>query len=124
MRSKSIIENCRKRIASHINALPSEIIFTSGGTEADNLVLRSAVKDLKVTHLITSKIEHHAVLHTVEQLVIDYRVKVSYVNVLETGCIDYSHLETLLKSTKKTLVSLMHINNEIGTILDIQKVAT
>lgn len=121
--SKSIIENCRKRIASHINALPSEIIFTSGGTEADNLVLRSAVKDLKVTHLITSKIEHHAVLHTVEQLVIDYGVKVSYVNVLETGCIDYSHLETLLKSTKKTLVSLMHINNEIGTILDIQKVA-
>ena len=121
--SKSIIESCRKRIASHINALPSEIIFTSGGTEADNLVLRSAVKDLKVTHLITSKIEHHAVLHTVEQLVIDYGVKVSYVNVLETGCIDYSHLETLLKSTKKTLVSLMHINNEIGTILDIQKVA-
>jgi len=121
--SKSIIESCRKRIASHINALPSEIIFTSGGTEADNLVLRSTVKDLKVTHIITSKIEHHAVLHTVEQLVIDYGVEVSYVNVLETGCIDYLHLETLLKSTKKTLVSLMHINNEIGTILDIQKVA-
>ena len=121
--SKSIIESCRKRIASHINALPSEIIFTSGGTEADNLVLRSTVKDLKVTHIITSKIEHHAVLHTVEQLVIDYEVKVSYVNVLKSGCIDYSHLETLLKSTKKTLVSLMHINNEIGTILDIQKVA-
>ena len=121
--SKSIIESCRKRIASHINALPSEIIFTSGGTEADNLVLRSSVKDLKVTHIITSKIEHHAVLHTVEQLVLDYEVEVSYVNLLENGCIDYLHLETLLKSTKKTLVSLMHINNEIGTILDIQKVA-
>ena len=121
--SKSIIESCRKRIASHINALPSEIIFTSGGTEADNLVLRSCVKDLQVTHIITSKIEHHAVLHTVEQLVIDYGVVVSYVNVLENGCIDYSHLEILLKSNQKTLVSLMHINNEIGSILDIQKVA-
>ena len=62
--SKSIIESCRKRIASHFNALSSEIVFTAGGTEADNLVLHSAVRDLKVTHIITSKIEHHAVLHT------------------------------------------------------------
>jgi len=121
--SKSIIESCRKRIAAHINALPSEIIFTSGGTEADNLALRSSVKDLKVTHIITSKIEHHAVLYTVEQLVLDFGIDVSYVDILEDGCIDYTHLEFLLKSTKKTLVSLMHINNEIGTILDIQKVA-
>ena len=121
--SKSIIENCRKRIASHFNVLASEIVFTSGGTEADNLVLQSAVKDLKVTHIVTSKIEHHAVLHTVEQLVLDYKIKVSYVTVLADGTIDYSHLETLLDPTEKTLVSLMHINNEIGTILDIQKVA-
>ena len=70
--SKSIIESCRKRIASHFNALASEIVFTSGGTEADNLVLKSAVKDLKVTHVITSKIEHHAVLHTVEELEKNY----------------------------------------------------
>ena len=121
--SKSIIESCRKRIASHFNALASEIIFTSGGTEADNLVLKSAVKDLKVTHLITSKIEHHAVLHTVEQLAIDHNIKVSYVSILSDGSIDYNHLETLLKSSEKTLVSLMHINNEIGTILNLQKVA-
>jgi cysteine desulfurase len=121
--SKSIIESCRKRIASHFNALASEIIFTSGGTEADNLVLKSAVKDLKVTHLITSKIEHHAVLHTVEQLAIDHNTKVSYVSILSDGSIDYNHLETLLKSSEKTLVSLMHINNEIGTILNLQKVA-
>ena len=121
--SKSIIENCRKRIASHFNVLASEIVFTSGGTEADNLVLQSAVKDLKVTHIVTSKIEHHAVLHTVEQLALDYKIKVSYVTVLADGTIDYSHLETLFDSTEKTLVSLMHINNEIGTILDIQKVA-
>ena len=121
--SKSIIENCRKRIASHINASPSEIIFTSGGTEADNLVLRSAVKDLNINHIITSKIEHHAVLHTVEQLEKDYSIKVSYVNILDNGFIDYTHLEKLLKSSYSTLVSLMHINNEIGNILDIQKVA-
>jgi cysteine desulfurase len=121
--SKSIIENCRKRIASHFNVLASEIVFTSGGTEADNLVLQSAVKDLNVTHIVTSKIEHHAVLHTVEQLALDYKIKVSYVTVLADGTIDYSHLETLLDSTEKTLVSLMHINNEIGTILDIQKAA-
>jgi len=121
--SKSIIENCRKRIASHFNALSSEIVFTAGGTEADNLVLCSAVRDLNVTHIITSKIEHHAVLHTVEQLAVAYKIDVSYVDVLANGTLDYQHLETLLKSTKKTLVSLMHVNNEIGTILDLQKVA-
>ena len=121
--SKSIIESCRKRIASHFNALASEIVFTSGGTEADNLVLKSAVKDLKVTHIITSKIEHHAVLHTVEQLAKDYKIKVNYVAILADGTIDYNHLETLLESTDKTLVSLMHVNNEIGTILDLQRVA-
>ena len=121
--SKSIIESCRKRIASHFNALASEIVFTSGGTEADNLVLQSAVKDLKVTHIITSKIEHHAVLHTVEQLEKDYEINVSYVAILADGTIDYNHLETLLESSEKTLVSLMHINNEIGTILDLQRVA-
>ena len=121
--SKSIIESCRKRIASHFNALSSEIVFTAGGTEADNLVLQSAVRDLKVTHIITSKIEHHAVLHTVTQLAIDYGVTVSYVAVLENGTLDYQHLEILLGSTEKTLVTLMHVNNEIGSILDIQKVA-
>ena len=121
--SKSIIESCRKRIASHFNALSSEIVFTAGGTEADNLVLHSAVRDLKVTHVITSKIEHHAVLHTIEQLAAEYKITVSYVDVFQNGTIDYQHLENLLKSTKKTLVSLMHVNNEIGTILDIQKVA-
>ncbi len=121
--SKSIIESCRKRIASHFNALASEIVFTSGGTEADNLVLQSAVKDLKVTHIITSKIEHHAVLHTVEQLEKDYEINVSYVAILADGTIDYNHLETLLESTDKILVSLMHVNNEIGTILDLQRVA-
>ncbi|SFZ94370.1 cysteine desulfurase [Flaviramulus basaltis] len=121
--SKTLIEKSRKTIASYLNVSASEIIFTSGGTEADNLVLKSAVKDLKVKHIITSKIEHHAVLHTVEELQKDYHVSVSYVNLDSDGCIDFLHLETLLKSEEKTLVSLMHINNEIGNILDLKRVA-
>uniref|UniRef100_UPI00404889D6 cysteine desulfurase family protein n=1 Tax=Mariniflexile sp. TaxID=1979402 RepID=UPI00404889D6 len=121
--SKSLIEKSRKAVAGHLNVSASEIIFTSGGTEADNLILLSAVRDLKVTHIITSKIEHHAVLHTIDQLVKDYKITVSFVDLTPDGDIDYGHLETLLKSGSKTLVSLMHINNEIGTILNMKHVA-
>lgn len=121
--SKAVLEQCRKRVASHFNVLPSEIVFTSGGTEADNLILRSAVRDLGVQHIITSKIEHHAVTHTAEHLALEYGIKLSYVSVDSTGVIDMSHLESLLKSNEKSLVSLMHVNNEIGTILDIETVA-
>ncbi|MGC6525139.1 MAG: cysteine desulfurase family protein [Flavobacteriaceae bacterium] len=122
--SKSILEQCRKRIASHFNVKSSEIVFTSGGTEADNLVLRSAVYDLGVKHIISSKIEHHAVGHTIEALQLSTQIKVSYVHLTEKGEVDLKHLEELLKnSSEKTLVSLMHINNEIGTILDLKFVA-
>lgn len=121
--SKSLIEQSRKTIASFLNCSASEIVFTSGGTEADNLVLRSAVRDLGVTEIITSRIEHHAILHTVEALEKEYQVKISYVDIDDKGVIDYSHFENLLQSTEKKLVSLMHINNEIGNKLDIQKVA-
>lgn len=121
--SKSIIETCRKKIASHLNVSASEIIFTSGGTEADNLILRSAVRDLGVTHIITSKIEHHAVLHTIQQLNKEYKVAVSYVDLKANGSVDVLHLETLLQTESKTLVSLMHINNEIGNILNLKKIA-
>lgn len=122
--SKSILEQCRKRIASYFNAKASEIIFTSGGTEADNLVLRSAVCDLDVKHFISSKIEHHAVIHTIEALESSAAIKVSYVRILSDGTICLDDLENLLKQSKqKTMVSLMHINNEIGTILDLEKVA-
>ncbi|OEJ98455.1 cysteine desulfurase [Flavivirga aquatica] len=121
--SKSLIEQSRKTIANSLNVSAGEIVFTSGGTEADNLVIKSAVKDLKVTHIITSKIEHHAVLHTVQELETEHEVLVSYVNVNQNGDIDYSHLERLLQTEDKTLVSLMHINNEIGNILDIKRVA-
>jgi len=121
--SKVLLEKSRKTIASYLNVSASEIIFTSGGTEADNLVLNSAVKDLDVTHIIISKIEHHAVLHTVEKLQRDFNIKVSYVNLDEFGNIDFKHLENLLQIKAKTLVSLMHVNNEIGNILDIKQVA-
>ena len=121
--SKSLIESSRKRIASHFNVTAAEIVFTSGGTEADNLVLRSAVRDLGVQEIITSKIEHHAILHTVDQLQKEYAISVQYVRVDAKGDIDMSHLERLLTSDKKQLVSLMHINNEIGNKLDINRVA-
>jgi len=122
--SKSILEKCRKNIASFFNVKPSEIIFTSGGTEADNLVLRSAVLDLKINHIITSKIEHHAVGHTVNYLKDNFNVKISYVRVFPNGKIDYSHLDEILsKNNLKALVTLMHINNEIGTILDLNRVS-
>ncbi|WP_142785664.1 cysteine desulfurase family protein [Changchengzhania lutea] len=121
--SKALIEKSRKSIASFLNVSAGEIVFTSGGTEADNLVIKSAVVDLKVTHIITSKIEHHAVLHTTDWLHENCQVKVSYVDLDKDGHIDYIHLEQLLQTDKKTLVSLMHINNEIGNILDIKRVA-
>ncbi len=121
--SKSLVENSRNQIASFFNVSASEIVFTSGGTEADNLVLRSVVRDLGVTRIITSRIEHHGVLHTLEQLQNEYDVSVSYVNLESDGQISIEHLEELLQTSEKTLVSLMHVNNEIGNLLDIKRVA-
>ena len=121
--SKSLVEEFRKNIASHFNASAGEIVFTSGGTEADNLALRSAVRDLGIRNIITSKIEHHAVLHTAEQLKGEYEIEISFVYLNESGQIDYDHLRELLVNKKKTLVSLMHVNNEIGNLLDIKKAA-
>ncbi|MDU8887148.1 cysteine desulfurase family protein [Yeosuana sp. MJ-SS3] len=121
--SKVIIENSRKAIAKYLNVSPAEIIFTSGGTEADNLVLQCSVRDLGVKRIITSLIEHHAVLHTIQELEKQHKIVVDYVNLKDDGHIDYGHLENLLKNTsEKTLVSLMHVNNEIGNILDIKRV--
>ena len=121
--SKAIIENSRKTIAKYLNVSPAEIIFTSGGTEADNLVLQCSVRDLGVKRIITSLIEHHAVLHTIQELEKEGKVIVDYVDLMDDGQVDYEHLETLLKnSSDRTLVSLMHVNNEIGNILDINLV--
>lgn len=120
--AKAIIENTRKTVAGYLNVSASEIVFTSGGTEADNLALRSAVRDLGVERIITSKIEHHAILHTSDQLKEEYNISIDYVKLDNQGQIDYGHLGDLLQSPKNTLVSLMHVNNEIGNILDINRV--
>lgn len=120
--AKSILELSRKSIAKCLNASAQEIIFTSCGTEANNWILRSAVKDLKVKRIILSKIEHHAVLHTVEHLQNEFGIQVDYVAVKPNGEIDITDLVDLLSQEIKTLVSLMHVNNEIGTILDVEKV--
>ncbi|MFV8370625.1 cysteine desulfurase family protein [Flavobacterium sp. LB2R40] len=121
--AKNILELSRKSIAKHLNTTAQEIIFTSCGTEANNWILRSAVKDLQVKRIITSKIEHHAVLHTVLVLEKEYGIQVDYVAVKSNGEIDITDLVELLSQEKKTLVSLMHVNNEIGTILDLQRIA-
>ncbi|MGA9324923.1 MAG: aminotransferase class V-fold PLP-dependent enzyme, partial [Salegentibacter sp.] len=121
--SKSLIEQARKTVAKYLKVQASEIVFTSGGTEADNLVLNSAVRDLGVKRIITSRIEHHAVLHTVDQLQDCFDIQVDYVKLDKQGNIDLNDLEALLQdSEKKTLVSLMHVNNEVGNMLDLQKV--
>jgi len=120
--AKSILELSRKAVAKCLNATAQEIIFTSCGTEANNWILRSAVKDLKVKRIITSKIEHHAVLHTVQALQNEFGIQVDYVAVKPNGEIDITDLVDLLSQETKTLVSLMHVNNEIGTLLDLDKV--
>ncbi|WP_029036774.1 cysteine desulfurase family protein [Salinimicrobium xinjiangense] len=120
--AKTLIEQARKTVAGILNVAASEIIFTSGGTEADNLILNSAVRDLDVKRIITSKIEHHAVLYTLNKLHEVYGVDLQYVDLDDCGRVDLQHLEELLKeSDVKTLVSLMHVNNEVGNLLDIKK---
>lgn len=117
------IEQARKTVAKILNAHPAEIFFTSGGTESSNTALTAAVRDLGCRHIITSAIEHHATLHTVEYLGKHHAAKVSYVKLLPDGHIDLEDLERLLASTdEKTLVTLLHANNEIGNLLNINAV--
>ena len=113
---RSAVEKARKQVAGFINASPSEIFFTSGGTEADNCALFSSVHTLGVKRAITSKIEHHAVLHTLEQLAKEGAIELHFVNLDEKGRVVLAHLEELLASGPRTLVSLMHGNNEIGNL--------
>ncbi len=121
--SKAIIENARRTISKLINVQPKEIVFTSGGTEADNMALFCSVNDLGVKHIISSAIEHHAVEHSYNKLNNKKDIKLSLVNLDEKGHVDLKHLEELLaQSTDKTLVSLMHANNEIGTLLPLKEV--
>lgn len=123
--AKSKIERARKNIAKIFNAKASEIVFTAGGSEADNMIIHNAVTNLGVKRIISSKIEHHAVLHTLDAVAKKYKTEILYVDLLENGSIDLNHLETLLTSNdEKALVCLMYINNEIGTILDVKRVGS
>jgi cysteine desulfurase len=121
--AKSLIETARKNIAAQLKVTAAEIIFTSGGTEADNLAIHSCVRDLGVERIITTSIEHHAVIYIVEHCAAKYGTEVVHVKLKECGTPNYLDLEQLLSSSdKKTLVSLMHINNEIGNKLDMDRV--
>ena len=121
--TRMAIEQARKSVAKILNAHPAEIFFTSGGTESSNTAINAAVKDLGCRHIISSAIEHHATLHTVEYLAKKEGVKLSFVKLLPNGHVNLDDLERLLASTEeKTLVTLMHANNEIGNLLDINAV--
>jgi cysteine desulfurase len=121
--SRMAIENARKSVAKILNAHPAEIFFTSGGTESSNTAINASVRDLGCKHIISSVIEHHATTHTVEYLAKKGEVRLSYVKLLPNGHVDLENLESLLVSSpEKTLVTLMHANNEIGNILDIHAV--
>lgn len=117
------IENARKTVAKLLGCKPGEIFFTSGGTESNNTAIAASLRDLGCRHIISSPIEHHAVLHTVEFYGKENEVTVSYVQLKEDGQVDYEDLENQLKNSKeKCLVSLMHANNEIGVMLKMKKV--
>ena len=122
-KARAVVEAARKAIAKYFNVTAGEVVFTAGGSEADNLILRNAVENLNVNHIITSAIEHHAVLHVIEALEKEHSIQVSYVDLNEKGEIDMGQLERLLdESSEKTLVSLMAINNELGNMLDLAMV--
>ena len=122
--ARSLIEKARKTVANCINASIGEIFFTSGGTESSNMALKCAVRDLGVKRFISSKTEHHCVLHPLEILEQTKGIHIDFVNIDAKGIVDYAHLEALLKqSEEKTLVSLMHANNEVGSLLDLQRVS-
>jgi len=120
---KAAIESARKQIASLLNCTPGEIIFTSGGTEGDNAIITSAVASYNIRHVISSPLEHHAVEHTLDHLVKQNVVQLHHVGLDRKGHVDMDHLETLLKDKPAALVSLMHANNEIGNLLDLERVA-
>ena len=120
---KSAIEKSRSRVAEILCCEPGEIFFTSGGTEADNMFITNTVLEKKIDTIITSKIEHHAVLHCCEYLNKSHKINIKYVNINEKGEIDHDHLENLIRKNTNSLVSLMHGNNEIGNLNDIKTIS-
>jgi len=121
--TKTIVERARRTVAKLLNASPAEIFFTSGGTEADNMAIVRAIEAYGITHAISSPIEHHAVLHTLEEMQKDGKIQLDFLRLDQKGNIDLSHLEELLARNPRTFVSIMHANNELGNITDIQKVS-
>jgi len=120
--ARTLIERSRKTVANLLGTSPSEIFFTSSGTEADNMAIRCGIVDHGIKHAITSRIEHHAVIHTFEALEKAGVIKLSFVNLDSKGNIDYEHLESLLKDNGRSFVSIMQANNEIGTLSDIERI--
>ena len=119
--SKIIVENARKSIANLLNTSPGSIFFTSGGTEADNMAIKCGINDHKIAHAITSKLSHHAVLYPLEDLAAEGKIKLSYIDIDEDGVVSLTHLKKLLENNSRTFVSIMHANNEIGTIQDLKQ---
>lgn len=119
---RSIIEKSRKTVAQLLNTSPAEVFFTSGGTEADNTAIQCTIDAYGLTHAISSPLEHHAVLHTLEHLAAQKKIRLSMVNVDARGHVDMVHLEQLLGSFPRSFVSLMHGNNEIGNLIDLERV--
>lgn len=120
--ARTVVEKARKTVSGLLHASPSEIFFTSGGTEADNMAIRCGIIDHQITHAITSKIEHHAVLHTLEAMERSGIIKLSFVKLDGKGNIDLADLEHLLQTNSRSFVSLMHANNEIGTVTPIAEI--
>lgn len=120
---RTIIEKARKKVANLLNVSPSEIFFTSGGTEADNTAIRRGIIDNNIKHAVSSPLEHHAVLHTLQELELEGTIVLHLLDVDDKGHVDLTQLDNLLKTNPRALVSLMHANNELGTITDIHKVA-
>jgi len=123
-KAKSAIEQSRKIVAKYLNASTAEIFFTGSGTEASNTIIKGAVRDLGVQRIISSRAEHHCVLHSIDA-VEKMGVDIVYVKLDHLGRVDVNHLESLLEGgNQKTLVSLMHANNEIGTMINLQQIST
>ncbi|RYZ79597.1 MAG: cysteine desulfurase, partial [Proteobacteria bacterium] len=120
--AKSVIELARKSIAANLGCSAQEILFTSGATEANNWIIRSAITDFKVARIITTRIEHHAVLEAVEHLAHEFSIDVQFLDISSSGAVNITQLVSLLSENVPTLVTLMHVNNEVGTVLDLEKV--
>ncbi|HLS39085.1 MAG TPA: aminotransferase class V-fold PLP-dependent enzyme, partial [Sphingobacterium bovisgrunnientis] len=121
--AKTIVEKARKTIANLLHASPAEIFFTSSGTEADNMAIVRSIEAYGITHAITTPIEHHAVLHTLEELAKNDKIQLDLLRLDEQGNIDLNQLEELLAKNPRSLVSIMHANNELGNLTDIKRVS-